>query len=218
MPPWAVALALGPMLAAGRAVDESKPYGRVCVSVVDPRQGQEAVVGGGLAPKAGRLLTVHLDSNTDGEALVVAFSKKSGVLAHGWRPALAPLKAWEERTLPARAEPWAWPGTVETLEVFVVFLARDSAAAGPIRELVARLRDPAAEAAAQKAQARQLRDELRKWQGDDRALATAPESAPTAIAGTVRTVGEFPWRERARKANFSAAQPAVLVFRNAAAP
>lgn len=86
--PLAVALALGTMLAAGRAVDETKPYAQACVTVVDAGEGKESELGGGLKPRAGLRLTVHLDANAEGEALIVALTRKTGQLAHGWRPAL----------------------------------------------------------------------------------------------------------------------------------
>ena len=211
--PLAVALALGAMLAAGRAVDETKPYALACVTVVDAGEGKESELGGGLKPRAGLRLTVHLDANAEGEALIVALTRKTGQPAHGWRPVLVRLKEWAEVTAPPAGEPWVWTEAAEPFDVFVVFLAKDDPAAEAVRKAAAALRAPAADAAAGQTQARLLREGLQKWLSADTALAAVPAGGPVAIGGTVRNVGEFPWRELARKANFAAAHPGVLVFR-----
>ena len=194
-------------------VDEAKPYALAAVTVIHPEKNEEALLGEAPPPQGGDLLAVHLDASVEGEVVVVALHKKTGQLAHGWRPVLAVLKSWDELGLPPRGEKWVWPKTAEPFEVFVVFFAKGDPAAAAVRPLVAQLRDPATDAARLPGLARALREALQKWQARDTALAAVPRSAPVAVAGTVRTVGEFPWRTHARKANFSAGQPAVLVFR-----
>lgn len=105
-------------------------------------------------------------------------------------------------TAPPAGEPWVWTEAAEPFDVFVVFLAKDDPAA-----------DAAADAAAVQTQARLLRESMQKWLAADTILAATPAGGPVAIGGTIRNVGEFPWRELARKANFTAAHPTVLVFR-----
>ena len=208
----ALALTLRPFSIAAQPLDESKPYGLACATMIDPVANKEAVLGGELTPQPGRLLTVHLDANAAGEAIVVTLTKKDGRLAHGWRPVIVPIKDWEEINVPAAPEKWAWTQGSEPFDVYVVFLAKNGADGELLRKLVAQLRDAKTDASALKTTARQLREELLKWQTNAAALATVPESAPTAIGGTLRAAGEFPWRTLARKANFDSAKPAVVVF------
>ncbi len=210
-------LGLGACLLAAQAVDETKPYGLACVTVIDAKANKESVLGGDIQQSAGRQLTVHLDANSQGEVLLVALTKKESRLAHGWRPVLLPLKEWSEFTAPPATGKWIFTDATEAFEVFVVFIAKDAPGIESMRKLVAQLGAPGAEAATLKTQSRLLREELQKWQSAAGALAHAPAASPTGIGGTVRAPGEFPWRTLARKANFSAAQPAIIVFRSAAA-
>ena len=101
-----LALAAGAVTA--RAVDETKPYGLACAMIVDSQENKEALLVGPIAPKPGFRLTVHLDANADGEALVVALTRKENRLAHGWRPEIVPLKEWSEVTLPGVSGKWEW--------------------------------------------------------------------------------------------------------------
>lgn len=207
----------GASLLAAHAADETKPYGLACVTVIDARANKESVLGGDIKASAGRQLTVHLDANSQGEALVVALTKKEGRLAHGWRPVLLPLKEWNEATAPSEPEKWTFTDATEAFEVFVVFLAKGAPGTEGVRKLVSQLRAPGADAATLKSHSRLLRETVQKWQASDAALAQTPTRPPTAIGGTVRAPGEFPWRDLARRGNFSAAQPAVIVFRSAPA-
>lgn len=209
-------LALAAGAGAARAVDETKPYGLACAMIVDPKTNKEALPGGGIDAHSGHLLTVHLDANADGEAFVVALTRKEHRLAHGWRPEIVPLKEWSEMAVPAASGKWEWTKAEEAFDVFVVFFPRDSEAAAEARKLVVALREPGADEKTLATHARSLRDELRKWQQDDALLARQPVGGPASIAGSVRTVGDFPWRDFARKANFDVNKPAVLVFPHAA--
>jgi hypothetical protein len=198
-------------VAPALAVDESKPYALVAVTVIDPEKNQESLLGDG-PPHAGDRLVMHLDANNEGEVLFVAFGRKSGRLAHGWRPVMANLKSWDEIQLPLQNEKWVWTKSAEPFEIFVVFAARNDPAVAAACQLVADLGDPMTGISSLDSKALSLREEIRKWQGKDELLAITPPSAPDAIGGPVRTIGDFPWRGSARKANFSAGRPAVLVF------
>ena len=104
------------------------------------------------------------------EAIVAAFSKSDGTLANGWLPAIVRLEQREEQTAPTTHEPWACVQTGDPFEVFVVFLPRGAPLAGKALGLLAKLREGKADAATQKLQARQLREELRRWPQTTRRL------------------------------------------------
>lgn len=207
----------GASLLTAHAVDETKPYGFACVTVVDSKSGAESVLGGDLKAVSGRQLTVHLDANSPGEALVVALTKRESRLAHGWRPVLLPLKEWSDFTAPSAPDKWIFTDATEAFEIFVVFFAKGTPGTENVRKLVAQLGAPGADAAAVKSQSRLLREELQKWQTNDRALAQTPVTSPATIGGTLRATGEFVWRPLARKENFSPVQPAIIVFQSAVA-
>lgn len=212
-PSFALVLISAVGLASLWAVDESKPYGRASVVVVNAK-AQTCTVLDGAAVHKGDEVQVHLDANASSEALVVALTRKDVRLAHGWRPVMLALKEWDEVTVPAKGEKWVWTEEAAAFEVFVVLFPKNAPVAEPLRKLVARLREPTAKPEALIADARQLREEIQKFQaGGD--LARIPERSPTAVGGTLRSVADFPWRDFARKANFAEATPGVIVFRHA---
>lgn len=115
--------------------------------------------------------------------------------------------------MPPAEEAWAWPKG-EAFELFVAFFPKEAPGADKVRALVGQLREAKAAPAVLKLQARQLREELRKWLVDEAAAGAKPDSAPAHIGGTTRGTGrEFRWREHARAVNFSAARLGVIVFR-----
>ena len=123
-----------------------------------------------LNPAAECTVTIHLEANMPCEAIVAAFSKSDGTLANGWLPAIVRLEQREEQTAPTTHEPWACVQTGDPFEVFVVFLPRGAPLAGKALGLLAKLREGKADAATQKLQARQLREELRRWPQTTRRL------------------------------------------------
>ncbi len=197
-------------------VDETRPYGRACATVIDSNGKSEAVLDGEVRAVAGNEMTLHFEANREGEALVALLTKKDGALAHGWRPLMLPIGEWDAHIAPVPPEKWTFPADDEAFEVFVVFFPKAAPAANEVRGLVTKLRDPNADAAALLAGARQLRETLQKWQVAETAMDAAPESAPAAVGGTLRDAGsDFPWRTFAKRANFSADKPAVIVFGHA---
>ena len=98
-------------------------------------------------------------------------------------------------------------------EVFVVFLPKGQPLAEKALGLVAKVREGKAGAAAQRLQARELREELRRWAASDSAVAARPENAPTQAGVTLRGV-RFLWRDHARKTNFSGEKPGVIIYRH----
>jgi hypothetical protein len=123
------------------------------------------------------------------------------------------LEEWQEETAPPAHEPWAWARAGEPFEVFVAFLPKGAPLAEKALGLLAKLREGKAGAAAQKLQARQLREELRRWAASESAVAARPENAPAPVGVTLRGV-RFLWREHARKMNFSGERPGVTIYRH----
>src|SRR4029077_20234713 len=94
-----LALALG--ATGAQTVDETKPYGRACVTVVDSKTKNETPLTDNLKPAAQSKVNVHLETNTECEAIVAAFSNAEGSLANGWLPVTVSLEKWREQTLPS---------------------------------------------------------------------------------------------------------------------
>ena len=229
----ALSIALSLTLALGatgaQTVDETKPYGRACVTVVDSKTKNETLLTDSLKPAAESNVSVHLEANTECKAIVAAFSNAEGSLANGWLPVIVSLEQWKEQTLPSAGEPWAWVEAGQPFEVFVTFLPKEvPPTAAKMLGLVAKLCGGNGDAALQKLQARKLREELRRWAASDSAVAPRPESAPTPtaatvaarpesapapIAGTARGV-DLPWRAHARTINFSGEKPGVIIYRH----
>jgi hypothetical protein len=222
-----IALSLTLALAAtgAQTVDETKPYGRASVTVVDSKTKKETLLMDNLKSAAESNVSIHLEANTKCEAIVAAFSNVDGSLANGWRPVIMSLEQWKEQTLPSVGEPWPWIQAGQPFEIFVTFLPREMPTAA--LSLVAKLREGKGDADVQKLQAWQLREEFRRWAASDSAVAPRPESAPTPmaatvaarpesapapIAGTARGV-DLPWRAHARTVNFTDEKPGVIIYR-----
>jgi hypothetical protein len=205
-------------LAAGvcgaTAVDEAKPYGRACVTVVDAAAKTEALLAAGTPPGPERFVTVHLDANSPCEVLVVAFAKKDGRLAFGWRPAVLTLPQWEERTVGQGR--WAWKQTGEQFEVFALFFAPGSADAAQIKKLVAAMQEPKSEAKMIEMQTQKLHELIGHAMADKDLSKFRAKEKIVEVAGAVRG-DSFPWREFASGANFITEQPGVLIFPSASA-
>jgi len=68
-----------------RAADEEKPYGRVCISVVDGPSGKEEAFKMSTTYRPGSTLRAHVDASNKCTVLIAALTK-DGKLANGWRP------------------------------------------------------------------------------------------------------------------------------------
>jgi hypothetical protein len=97
-----------------------------------------------------------------------------------------------------------------SLEIFVLFMAPGFKNGGEIRELVnamAKARD----VNIIKLQARKLRELIGSANFDMEAARRAPK-ANTEVAGVMRMVVGFEWRDSARVVDFSAEKPGALIF------
>ena len=211
-------LAIWISLAAGfsraQAVDEAKPYGRACVTVVDAVAKTETLLTAGMHPEPERFVIVHLDASAPCEALVAAFAKKDGQLAAGWRPAMLTLPEWEEKAV--GEERWVWKSAAEPFEIFVLFFASGSADAAQLKKLIAAMQEPKSEAKMIEMQTNKLHELIGHAMADRDLSKFTAKAQPSEVAGVLR--GDvFPWRKVARGANFTAEQPGVVIFPSAPA-
>ena len=210
----AIWLFLAAGIARAQAVDEAKPYGRACVTVVDAAAKTEALFTAGTPPGPERFVTVHLDASAPCEALVAAFAKKDGRLAFGWRPAVVALAEWEEQAV--GAQHWAWKSAAEPFEVFVLFFAPGSADAAQLKKLVAAMQEPKIEAKLIEMQTNKLHELIGHAMADRDLSKFTAKAQPSDVAGVMRG-DSLPWRKFARGANFTAEQPGVVIFPSAPA-
>ena len=210
----AIWLFLAAGIARAQAVDEAKPYGRACVTVVDAAAKMEALFTAGTPPGLERFVIVHLDASAPCEALVAAFAKKDGRLAFGWRPAVVALAEWEEQAVGEQR--WAWKSAAEPFEVFVLFFALGSADAAQLKKLVAAMQEPKSEAKLIEMQTNKLHELIGHAMADRDLSKFTAKAQPSDVAGVMRG-DSLPWRKFARGANFTAEQPGVVIFPSAPA-
>jgi hypothetical protein len=152
---------------------------------------------------------VHLDATAPCEVLVAPFAK-SGQLVPGWLPEYIDLSATRESLVPKTGSPWSWEKESGPLEIYVLFQVRGSKPGSEIRELVnaiRKVRDPSVV----KLQASKLRELIGRSNFDRQAALHAPKPS-SEVAGVMRMVVGFEWRDSARAANFSAEKPGGLIF------
>jgi hypothetical protein len=179
-------LELATLATGAQTIDETKPYGRTCLTVADSKTKTERLMTADLKSAAESTVAVHLEANMACEAIVAAFSTNDGTLANGWLPVIVRLEEREEQTAPPTHEPWAWVQTGNPFEVFVVFLPMGTPLGGKALGLLAKLRE---------------------------GKAARPVSAPAPVAATVRGWAKpkpLLWRDHARTTNFSAEKPRVI--------
>lgn len=206
-------LLLGFPCSQAQSVDQTQPYGRAAVTVVQP--DGETSFDAASRPGERKSLAVYLDANTACVALVAAWSRKDGTLANGWRPELVELGEWEAQRLPSKAKPWSWTEEREPFDLRVFFVAKETEGVDKLRTLLAAMAKNESDDKLAKFQERQLSEIVAPWLADRDAVATRPANAPTRIGGTVRAVdGGFAWRDFARSMNFTAQKPAVILFRH----
>lgn len=199
-------------LAPTHGADQTKPYGRACVTLAEPTG--EKPFDEASRPGEGKSLAVYLDANTPCIGFAAAFTRKGRRLVEGWQPLLVELPEWEAQRLPPKPQLWGWTKEGEPFDVQVFFLARETQGLDKLRALVKAMGAADRGAALAKLQERRLGEILAAWQTES-AIAARPANAPTRVAGTVRATGaELPWREYARSVNFSAERPGVVTFRH----
>jgi hypothetical protein len=202
-------LCLSFSIAHSQTVDKNKPYGRACIGVVNSANGDEEALRANSTAGRGRKLVAHLDATTKCEALVAIFTR-SGQAVSGWPPQFVSVPARNEVLLPKPPAAWNWEKDAGPLEVDVLFFAPGSKDSAEIRSLVTAMQNMKGEAIA-KMQTNKLRELIGGAKFDKAAAQRAPKS-DSEVAGVMRMVVGFEWRDSARAVNFSVDKPGALIF------
>ena len=160
-------------------------------------------------PGRGLKLIAHLDATTKCEALVAIFTK-NGQIAAGLAPQFVDLLARSEVLLPKSAAAWKWERDEESIQVYVLFFPPGSKDSAELRTLVNAMQDSKSEAIS-KLQVNKLHELVGRAKVDKVAAAHVAQ-ANTEVAGVMRMVVGFEWRDSARAVNFSADKPGALIF------
>lgn len=202
-------LSLGTSAALCQNIDKAKPSGRACLAIVNVANGDEEMLR--LASTAGKSqkIVAHLDCTSKCEVLVAPFLK-GGELVTGWMPQYVNLDPGTEALMPKAPVSWSWEKDSGSLEIFVLFFAPGSKKGSEIRELV-QATGRARGANIIKLQSNKLRELIGSVNIDEGAARRVPK-ASSEVAGTMRMVVGFEWRDSARAVNFSADKPGALIF------
>jgi hypothetical protein len=206
----ALLLWAGCSIALSQSVDKNQPSGRACISVVNTASGDEEA----LRPTATtggphHKIVAHLDATAKCEVLV-ALLTKSGQPASDWRPQYAEVPARSEMLLPKAPVSWTWDKETGLIEVDVLFLAPGSKEGSEIRALVGATQHTKDETIA-RLQTNKLRELIGRMKFDKTAAQRASKPDPE-LAGVMRMVVGFEWRDSARAVNFTPDKPGVLIF------
>ena len=197
-------------------VDEDKPHGRVCVSVVEPGTPErEQQLRPDAAPGAGKKVNVYVDASGKCSALVVAM-RKDGKLAYGWRPQFIEVtEEFDEVQLPKKPAVWEWKEAGEPFEIYALFLAPGAPDAAELKKLVAAMQNPSLDERLLGMQTNKLHEILGRITSDparNQVAASDPE-----VGGVFRGAA-FPWRQFAQAVNFDSGKPGVVVIPGPAGP
>jgi len=198
--------ALGTMLA-----DDEKPQGRTCISIVAPGAPEHEVV---FSPNAlrgpGMKIKIYADASVKSGVIAVAF-RKDGKLAEGWRPEITELpEDFEEVHLPKPPAVWECSSQGAPFDLYIVFLSFGVKDLEELKKLISAMQNPKVDERLLVMQTSKLRELINRItaaaEKENRVVVINPE-----VGGVFRGPA-FPWRQFAKKVDFSPAQPGVLVF------
>jgi len=197
------------------AVDEDKPYGRVCLSLFEPGPPEKEEAFQLSAPAgAGKIVRAYLDASEKCSVLIAAITK-DGKLPNGWRPQLSDVPGeFEEILLPNAPVKWDWTTASAPFDVYVLFLAAGSKEIDDAKKLIEAMQNPKVDDRVLAMQAGKLKELIGRLAADKNAN-QAPTSEPE-IGGVFRG-SAFPWRQYARAANFAPSRPGVIILSSEAA-
>ncbi len=201
-------LCLGTSAGLSQNIDKSKPSGRACLAIVNAANGDEEVLRPASTAGRNEKIVAHLDATSGCEVLVAPFVK-TGELAPGWLPQYVSLNPGREALVPKTVS-WSWEKDAGSLEIFVLFFTTGSKKGGEIRELVNALAK-ARGANIIKLQGSKLRELIGSANIDEDAARRVPK-ASSEVAGAMRMVVGFEWRDSARAVNFFTDKPGALIF------
>jgi hypothetical protein len=196
---------------AADAVDEEKPYGRVCLSIYEPGPPEkEEAFQNSAAPGAGKTVRAYLDASDKSSVLIAAMTK-DGKLVNGWRPQLSDVPGeYEEILLPKAPVKWDWSTAGGPFDLYVLFLTPGSKEIEEAKKLVEAMQNSKVDDRVLAMQTGKLKELIGRIASDKNKTNQAPVSEPE-VGGVFRG-SAFPWRQFARSVNFSADRPGVLVL------
>lgn len=204
-------LAIATGAVAANAVDEEKPYARVCLALFEPGPPEkEEPFQISAAPGAGKTVRAYLDASEKCTVLVAAITK-DGKFANGWRPQLSEVPGeFEEILLPKAPLKWDWSAASGPFDLYVLFLAAGSKDADEAKKLVDAMQNPKVDDRVLTLQTGKLKELIGRIASAKEKSNQAPVSEPE-VGGVFRGAA-FPWRQFAQSVNFSADSPGVLVL------
>jgi hypothetical protein len=190
-------------------VDESKPYGRVCIGVVTG-EGEQPLHAQS-KPGDDTFIVAHAEANEHCQLLIFALSARDGKLAHNWRPQFVDLPQWEEVQLPETPVVWKWSESFGPVNIYVLFLHPNSKDARELKALVTAMLNPDLERALLNRQSVKLRELATRSGARQGEIIHVAKVRRVQVAATYRGAS-FPWRAYVSAANFSEAKPGLLIF------
>lgn len=197
--------------AFAEALDEDKPYGRVCVSLLEPGPPEkEEAFQMSLPPGRGKTVRAYVDASEKCTVLLAAITK-DGKLANGWRPQLSEVPdEFEEILLPKAPVKWDWSAASGPFDFFVLFLASGSKELEEAKKLIEAMQNPKVEDRVLALQTAKLKELIGRITSEKEKVNQAPVNEPE-VGGVFRGAA-FPWRQYAQGINFAADKPGVLVL------
>jgi hypothetical protein len=197
------------------AVDEDKPQGRVCISILDSGPAaKEEPFRLTATGRPGSTVRAHVDASNKCFVLVAALTK-DGKLANGWRPQISEVAAdFEEVQLPKTPVTWEWSGDHLPFDLYVLFLPPGSKEIEEAKKLVAAMQAPKIDDRLLAMQVNKLRELIGRITNEKEKVNQAPMTEPE-LGGVFRGSGVdsvFPWRQFAQSINFDDNRPGVLIL------
>lgn len=192
------------------AVDEEKPYGRVCISLHEPGPPEKEEPFKMSAPAGpGKTVHAYIDASNKCTVLVAALTK-DGKLANGWRPQLVEVPdEFDEVLLPKMPLKWDWSTASAPFDFYVLFLAPESKDVAEARKLVDAMQ-AAKDDRLIAMQTGKLKELIGRITSEKEKVNQAPASEPE-VGGVFRGAA-FPWRQFAQGVNFAADRPGVVIL------
>jgi hypothetical protein len=197
-------------IAAAPAVDEEKPYGRVCISLYEPGPPEKEEPFKMSAPAGpGKTVHAYIDASNKCSVLVAALTK-DGKLANGWRPHLTEVADdFEEILVPKAPLKWDWSTASGPFDFYVLFLAPDSKEVAEAKKLIDAMQ-AAKDDKLLAMQTGKLREIIGRITSEKEKVNQAPMNEPE-VGGVFRGAA-FPWRQFAQSVNFAADKPGAVIL------
>ena len=197
-------------IAAAPAVNEEKPYGRVCISLYEPGPPEKEEPFKMSAPAGpGKTVHAYIDASNKCSVLVVALTK-DGKLANGWRPQLTEIaEDFEETLVPKAPLKWDWSTASGPFDFYVLFLAPDSKEVAEAKKLIA-VMQASKDDKLLAMQTGKLREIIGRITSEKEKVNQAPMNEPE-VGGVFRGAA-FPWRQFAQSVNFAADKPGAVIL------